>query len=493
MIKKIAAVLMSGIIIANLVACSGGTENASTPSSEPSSVVSDSSSQSTEQSSQENYGGDIAGTKGEAPEHPKTDSLWGAPQNYTIVYAEADAGMKALATKVQRWFSENYRCAIPITSDKSAEKELEILIGNTNRKESGKKADGSYKVSVQGDKLVFDGYHSAIVEVGVNKFLEKNPKKNEDLNGISGKISDFKTSMLGYDYVWGDEFATNEVDFSKWTFEAKMGEYADARITTDRDVIDMRADTLVLRSVKETDYSYRKYDYKMPTSVVSQRNMMFTYGYCEIKAKVPTAVATWPSFWMQSSTGVGERNCFNYFVEVDVFEIFGAGDAKLVPNLHKWYDSNRFNYGEIYNSKDNKGNYVNHTATGTTRSIKTNTIVKADAAYTYHTYGYEWTPTYISMYVDGVKYQTYDITKSWDLEKDMSGFHDPQFVIFNNHLFTDTADYIPTFSNGKQILIENNESSLSSEFIIDYYRLYQKKGQGKIWTDDAVYKTFMGR
>lgn len=485
MTKKISAIILAVILIVNLAGC--GAASTDTGSSQlGSSTPSDTSSVGGGLSSQGGIGGDLGGTKTEPPSQPSTDSLWGNPENYTIVYAEADANMKKVATKVQRWFSDNYRCTIPIMSDKNAETELEILIGNTNRKESGNKTDGSYKVSVQGKKLVFDGYHSAIVELAVKEFLEANPKTDEAAGKISGKISDFKASMYGYDYVWGDEFEGDEVDFSKWSFDAKMGAYADARIATDRDVIDVKSGKLVLRSMVETSKGYKKngIDYKMPTSVVTQHNMMYTYGYCEIKAKVPTTRGTWPSFWLQSRDGVGERKCFDYMVEVDVFEVFGTTYGDVIPNLHKWYDSKYYNYGQIHNVKKNDGSYVMNTSSGSDKKITLKN--EAGGVDGYHVYGYEWTPTHMRMYFDGRMYKEYDINKTWDKATDMRGFHDPQYIIFNNHLFTDKASYKPN-------LIEGNEGVLPSEYIIEYFRLYQKKGEGKIWIDEDNWKTYSDR
>lgn len=484
MTKKIAALLMAIVFIFNLAACSGGGDTASTPTDDPSSSEGQTSSDGTGSglSPQGGIGGDLGGTKTEAPEEPATDSLFGKPDNYVIIYPSGNEAMRKQAVRIQRWFSDTYRCTLPVVTDGNAETKLEILVGKTSRKESDKSiADGVYKVSVQGQKLVFDGSHAAMIELATQKFVELNPKKNSDVK-ISGKIKDFKPTMLGkYDYVWGDEFETDEVDFTKWTFEAKMGAYADASIATDRDVIDVKNGNLILRSMALNDPAHPKINYKMPTSVVTQRNMMFTYGYCEIKAKVPTARGTWPSFWIQTNTGIGERKCFDYFVEVDIFEVFGGADGKIVPALHKWYDKNKYNYGEIHNQPG-----VTHTSIGSGKNV----VFKADAAYTYHTYGYEWTPTEMSMFVDGVKYHTFDITKSWDAATNLSGFHDPQFIIFNNHLFTDQYSFQP---GGDGNLIENNKDSLPSEYSIEYFRLYQKKGEGKLWTDTRVYKTFTGR
>ena len=497
--RKIMALLISVLLLLNFVACSGGGgEVASRPSENLSS-----GELSSETSSEDKYGGNLGGTKTDGTDdhhdyydYPSEevssdmapsnitnvssedgnssdalpDSLFGNPKNYTIVYPVNDAAARKQAVKIQQWFSTKYDCKLPIFSDIGSSGELEILVGKTSRKESSSMAEGPYKVSIKGKKLVFDASHAAMVELAVQKFLEANPQKESDLN-ISGKIEDFKATMLGkYNYVWGDEFEGDEVNFSKWTFNAKMSAYNDAAIATDRDVIDIKNGKLILRSMVLKDSKQPKIDYKMPTSVVTQYNMMYTYGYCEIKAKVPCAKGTWPSFWTQSKTGIGKRDCWDYFVEVDVFEVFGTTNGVIVPNLHKWY------------TKEKGGHHV--------MSGSANSVILGSKTGEYHTYGYEWTPTEISMYVDGKKYQTYNITNpkilSGNPDNDMSGFHDPQYIIFNNHLFTDKASFKPN-------LIEGNEKVLPSQYSIEYFRLYQKKDEGKLWTDDTVWKTFTNR
>jgi hypothetical protein len=61
----------------------------------------------------------------------------------------------------------------------------------------------------------------------------------------------------------------------------------------------------------------------------------------------------------------------------------------------------------------------------------------------------------------------------------MTGFHDPEFVMFNNHVTTTDQSYTVG-------LIEDNLEMLPSEYFIDYFRLYQKKGSGKAWIVDTL-------
>ncbi len=489
MFKNVISVFLVLCILITAAGCNGGatTASSSQPSSEaPSSSSEDTSSGESSQAgsaSRPSYigSGDMAGVKEPVNGESISGSVWSDPHNYTIIFPQGDTAAKEAAMRIQKFFTANFDASLPVVSDANAEVPFEILVGKTNREKSDKSIkQNDYKVSTKGVNLVFDGGHQASLDQAVQLFVEKAPKNSAEA-AISGSLTNFQTRMLGkYDYVWGDEFVTKELDFTRWTLSAKMGGTETIKVHSGRETIDMADGNLVLRAVKSANKA--KTEYLVPTSVVTQWNMMYTYGYCEIRAKVPNAIGVWPSFWTQSNTGVGKRSCFNYFVEVDIFEVFGDPDGKIIPNLHKWYKESVYNYAEIHKQYDKDGNPIMHTVTG---SYGKN-VPLADAGTTYHTYGYEWTPTEMSMYVDGVKYITYDITDCFDKSGEMKGFHDPQFLIFNNHVFAKDASYKPN-------LIENNESALPAEYCIDYFRLYQKKGEGKIWTDSDVYKTYPER
>ena len=89
------------------------------------------------------------------------------------------------------------------------------------------------------------------------------------------------------------------------------------------------------------------------------------------------------------------------------------------------------------------------------------------------------------MYVDGEKYATYDLSKSWDKYNDMSRFHDPIFLLFNNHLMADD-------SSMRETIITQDKTKLPGEYFIDWIRVYQKPGVGKIYIDETP-KTYEGR
>ncbi len=479
MIKNVLAIALAAVMIVSVAGCgvnSADVSSSEKPSSKPSSSYDQNSDyQTQDQSSSDDSSsnpsnnqdlGGIRGDYGSSEDESSQDmgdsgeySLWGNPVKYSIIIPAGNADYRKYAEEVQGYFYSTYTASLPIKTDATAPSNFEILIGKTNRPESNKNIKVSdYEISVKNNKLVFDASHEVLLELAVDRFLSTSPKS--DAQAKAKRSTDFKDTALGnYKYVWGDEFEKGEVDFTKWSFVAKMGGTKTAEISTDKDVIEQLNGKLILRSMVHPASATKKF--KMPSSVVTQYNMMFTYGYCEIKAKMPFFKGAWPSFWTQSDTGIGERKCFDYFVEVDIFEVFGSEKAEVVSNIHKWY----------------KDKSINHTLWPADRDKwygNPETINNE-----FHTYGYLWTPEDMTMYVDGNKIMTYDITKSFDMVEDMSGFHDPQFIIFNNHLFTDT--------------ITGNESLLPSEYEIEYFRLYQKKGEGRLWTDSKVHANYPNR
>ena len=406
---------------------------------------------------------------------------WDGPAGYVIVVPAGNKEAKDAATILQDYYQKTAEVTLQIVTDASAEKDKEILIGKTKRSQSAKDLpEGQLKVSVQGSKLVFDGGHDVTVESAVNKFVRLAPEKGKALT--FDVTTDFSTTVFldGYEYVWGDEFEGTDVDMTKWGWHAHMGGTARSMISYDKDVIDAGDGRLKLRAIRYFDPSREGVCYKMPYSTVTKFNMNFVYGYAEIRARMPFFKGAWPSFWTQStdivSSKFGVKRTPMYFVEIDVFEVFGSPDT-VVSNIHKWYDSNYYDYFAENNLEKPEGG-SNHTQWNKDKEVwvspNRDTLNRE-----YHTYGWEWTPKVMSFYVDGSLIMTYDIVKSYDLCKDMTGFHDPEFVMFNNHVTSTDSTY--------QVgLIEDSLDKLPSEYFIDYFRLYQKKdGKSKIWLDET--------
>ncbi len=464
--KRIISLLIIAAMVLSLVACTG--KNPGTASGDADSYREPKKAETVVQDNWEDTDGDF---------DYKTES-WSGPEGYVIVIPTGDGEMKTLAEYLQDYYTRVHKVTLKIVTDSTSAVEKEILIGNTNRKES--KADlkeGELKVALEGNKLVLVGGHTVTTEAAVKRFTRLFPDKNEAFTfklETDFTVAPTTAGLDDYKFVWGDEFEDwYDLDFGKWDFRAGMSGNAAAKISTDRDVIEVSDGRLKIRSINYFNENEPDVLFKMPYSTATHTTFNFLYGYAEIRARIPFYKGAWPSWWGGSATQVIPRNPL-WHSEIDVFEIFGSEDT-VTPNIHKWYDD--YDYAGIHglDASERHSQY-----TSTTHPKKTYKFAKTENLdREYHTYGYEWTPELMNFYVDGEKYCTMDIVNSWDVEPNMVMFQEPQYSQFNNHVFVNEAGFKPN-------LIYENMHLLPSDYFIDYYRFYQRSdGKSKIWTDTS--------
>lgn len=379
---------------------------------------------------------------------------WDGPAGYTIVVPKDNAQAASAAKLVQQYFGKNAGVSLSIVTDDAAAKDKEILIGKTKR-HTYKAAEGEYFVKLSGKKLVIGGGHDAMVKAAAQAFARL-PYKKGTANEFSVQ-SDFTATRLGYSYVWGDEFEGTALDTDLWCRATKMSATAEMMLDNTDRTARVENGQLKMFATRYWDAKRAGVEYAAPWSVTTIDTMSWRYGYVEMRARVPFVRGAWPSFWTSSYGSLGPKTSYDYSVEVDIFEVFSSTDT-LAPNVHKWYDDGNHtmwadeNEKYVFNSPDLKDEY--------------------------HIYGFEWTPTEMSMYVDGIKYYTYDLTKNFDGgDSGMDGFEMQLHLILNNHLFTQSSDYKPY--DGCDIY----PADLPVEYDIDWLRLYQKNdGVSKLYT-----------
>ena len=468
-LRKIICLLLLTAICIGLVAC-GGKETASKP---------DSSSDTT------SYREPYDSGKEEVVEYVDTDGEfdsaevdWEGPEGYVIVVPAGNTEAKKSATTLQGYFARQ-KVTLQIVSDKTAEVEKEILIGKTNRSDSKKDLkENQLEVKVVGKKLVFCGGHDVTVDSAVKKYTRFDYKKGKA--NTYALDTDFSTTLSyagleDYKYVWGDEFEEAEYDdinWTKWGFTHSMTGTNEIQTTQGRECTDIGDGRLKLFAINTYNIENTKVRYIVPWATSHRETMNFVYGYAEIRARVPFFKGAWPSYWGGSACDIrnGDGTRFDaYHTEIDVFEIFGS-DNTVTPNLHKWYE--KFDYAGTYGISEN------HTQWAGGRGYYKFTNDQ-DPTHEYHLYGFEWTPTEMSMWVDGEKYNTFDISKSWDKDSSMQGFNEPSYLMFNNHVFSEDSSFKPN-------TVTDNVDMLPAEYFIDWYRVYQKKdGKSKIYINET--------
>ncbi len=468
LLKRSICLLMVGVLAVGLAACGGTEEQPSSstdttswrPNPEKVEVVAD------------------ADTDGDF-DYKTVD--WNGPEGYVIVVPAGDINAKTSAEYLQKYYSEVHKVTLKIVTDATKETEKEILVGKTNRSQSAKDmAEADLEVSVKDGKLVFDGGHYVTVDSAVKKFARKLPEKGKAHTfKLTTDFSSTLSKLEGYTYVWGDEFEAADIDYTKWDFEQRMFGNNQLELTYGNESIDVSDGRLKLFARHYFHPIKDELEYTAPYSTLHKYHMNYRYGYCEIRAKVPFEAGVWPSFWGLSAcnlSGVDGDNHGNFSVEVDIFEIFGDEET-VVPNIHKWYND-CYDYNAIHGLDGTR----NHTQWDSEKkdlwlwSEHGADLDKLDDEY--HLYGYEWTPNECSMWVDGEKYMTFDLKKSYDKNNEMTQFHDPMYFMFNMHVFT-------VYESMQPNLIEENMGALPAEYAIDWYRVYQKKdSKSKIWIVD---------
>jgi len=396
------------------------------------------------------------------PEFTSKTVSWNGPKGYVIVIPHNDNNSRVTAELLQAYFKEKTGVELKIVTDKTKAVAREILIGNTNRYTT-KLGNTKYAVTLNKEKLIFEGTHFALVDKAADWFMSLDYKSGK-VNLLEGECADFVAAKTGgYKYVWGDEFDGSSLDRKKWTF----GEDNTSALLENLDkepVVNVGKGILRLSSIRY----YNKFN---PTAQYANfgrmlaESMSFQYGYLEMRARVPFGRGTWPSIWLSSNPDTcykSRSNLYDYNIEIDIFEVFGS-DNELIPNIHKWY----FN-GE-HSDYSVKANRIEGLAGATTYKFQQYTNLSNK----YHIYGFKWDSKNLIMMVDGEEYMKFDLNVNFDGKSSMDGYDTPVQIRFNNYIYT--SDSIYTTSE-----TEVNNYDLPFNYDIDWIRLYQKDGEGEL-------------
>ena len=247
----------------------------------------------------------------------------------------------------------------------------------------------------------------------------------------------------GYALVWSDEFEGAGIqlpDANKWGYDTYMnragwfnGElqyYANARlenasVQNGKLVITARAENL---SGQVNDWNNRQR--YTSARLITKGKATWTYGFFEIRAKLPCGKGTWPAIWtLGSSTDTWPDQG-----EIDIMEQTGWDKGRTLGTVHT-----RAGYG---------GN-------GSTGSTSV-----ADACTNFHNYQIHWTSTAIHFYVDGVAYRT-----AYSRPADPLGwpFDQPQYLLIN-------------VAVGGVLGGDVTDSTVSATSLeVEYVRIYQQR------------------
>ena len=259
---------------------------------------------------------------------------------------------------------------------------------------------------------------------------------------------------LGRKLVWHDEFEAPELDREKWGFDRSMN--GGDRIY-DNGPEQFRIEDGKVHMLTRLSGDDEK-PFILPEGLITNKTMLFKYGYVEMRGRIPYRHGAWPSFWMQSATPFSKAD---YFSEIDIFEIFSSPHT-VSTGMHKWGKNGHSGLSlDTVERKDLPWQYTFENYENLNNE--------------YHTYGLEWDDKFLSFYVDDHKFASFPIDEANDFDTElnpgMQGFHDFSYIIFNNEFYSRKGGWVVDGWN-----IQVGEE-MPIHYYIDYVRLYQKDGE----------------
>ena len=332
------------------------------------------------------------------------------------------------------------------------------------------------KIADDNNVTVFGG-HGYSVNAALHLFAEKIRNVTEYFNDfktseiISGSYNNDTSNTGGYKLVFSDEFDGTALD-PAWKLNEWENKGCRAKIV--KDECRVENGSLVLTS-RKTTLDDGKPGY---TGIEMFRNdFTFGYGYFEIRAKLSIGGGTQSAFW---SKGLRKDSCGNdlkepYAGEIDVFETFGS-DVDILSCLHTWWKPNFEVPGLDCTKKQLEQGHIQHMTENSpdmNGGMRYYPILKADEtsfADDWHTYGCEWTPTYIKYYCDGYNYATVDISKT--TVDEVTGKEKSQYEVIKNGKWQQIY-FSHCVMEHPLVKPINTETEFPSKFCVDYVHLYQ--------------------
>ena len=242
----------------------------------------------------------------------------------------------------------------------------------------------------------------------------------------------------GWTLTWADEFSVNGLpDKSKWDYDTshnKHGWYNHELQYYSRDRLEnakVENGHLIITARKEKMRSARDYGGQAYTSsrMLTRGKTNWTYGFLEVRAKLPCGLGTWPAIWMLGSKGAWPEDG-----EIDIMEHVGKKRGEVLGSIHTT---------------------ANNWAAGTPKTTATTVNDACDA---FHNYQLTWTTDQILIGVDDVNYFQFNNPK--DKDRRRWPFDDPQYLLLNIAIGGDLGGKV-------------DDSIFPVKMEVDYVRMFQ--------------------
>lgn len=246
----------------------------------------------------------------------------------------------------------------------------------------------------------------------------------------------------GFRLVWSDEFAVDGLpDPAKWDFDTdrnfagwynnELQYYAAARAENSR----IENGNLVITARREDLTTAADWGGQHYTSarMVTRGKAEWTFGFIEMRARLPCGRGTWPALWMLSAPPQG---AWPDDGEIDIMEHVGFDPGVVHGTMHTLA--------------------YNHTR----NNSRTSSTSVADACTAFHKYQLTWNADQIKVGVDDRNFYQYSNDHSGNAEWP---FDSPQYLIFNIAVGGDW---------GGQMGVDDTIWPVQME--VDYVRVYQQ-------------------
>jgi beta-glucanase (GH16 family) len=243
-----------------------------------------------------------------------------------------------------------------------------------------------------------------------------------------------------YRLAWNDEFETPGLpDSAKWAYDTERNQlgwynseqqyYASARLQNSS----VANGLLTITAIRErlngmSDYSNQAFS---SARLITKGKYSFTYGFVEVRAKLPCSLGTWPAIWMLGAGAGGWPD----IGEIDIMEQGGVNASDKQTVLF------------TFHMRDHYGTGINQR------------ITLSDACTAFHRYQLTWSVDKVQLGVDDNIYNTWvrpaDYTNSnWPFDK-------PQYLLLNVAMGgTLGGNEVPA-------------GFTSDNMLVDYVRVYQ--------------------
>ena len=244
----------------------------------------------------------------------------------------------------------------------------------------------------------------------------------------------------GYKLVWSDEFSKDGLpDPAKWDYDVGLNKqgwaneelqyYSKARPENSR--VEHGKLMITARHEKRSDAPDWGGQAYSSARLYTHGKFEFTYGFVEVRAKLPCGLGTWPAIWMLGTGGDWPEEG-----EIDVMEHVGRSKGEVLGSLHT-----------------GAYNWPNKTQITAKRIVP-------DVCDTFHNYQLTWDAGHMMIGIDNQNYMRF--AKPKNATHAQWPFDDPQYLILN-------------LAIGGMLGGPVDDKIFPATMEVDYVRVYQRQ------------------